>query len=157
MEARGTEVLHIASQIPAGDEGCYRCRALSITRSMPAEIPLQKARSRTSTVNTIRIDNPLAISHHTEPSYSERRTKRGQTPSFQSNHPVCTALRIYGKSGLAITRSGFGLIGHYALDHVRLAKAVDQELADTARPCSHVSDEGAQAVDTVIGEGGNGL
>jgi hypothetical protein len=39
----------------------------------------------------------------------------------KGNHPVCTALRICGKSGLAITRSGFGLIGHYALDHVRLA------------------------------------
>jgi len=26
------------------------------------------------------------------------------------NHPVCSALRICGKSGLAITRSGFGLI-----------------------------------------------
>ena len=40
---------------------------------------------------------------------------------LDGNRPVCCALRICGKSGSAITRSGFGLIGHYALDHVRLS------------------------------------
>ena len=41
--------------------------------------------------------------------------------ALNRNRPIGTALRTRGKFGSAIVRSGFGLIGHYALDHVRLA------------------------------------